>query len=87
MQGLTLNVVEQNRTSPVQLLLDAGDFQIGVDLLVGDYDVTLFFHPFDCAPQISNFIRRGAISLSSLLEVDVRDLRVNIRRRLAQEEP
>ena len=49
MLGLALDVVEKDRAAAVQLFLDAGDFQIGVDFFVGDDDVPFFLHPLDRA--------------------------------------
>ncbi len=65
MLRLALDVVEKDRATAVQLFLDAGDFQIGVDLFLGDDDVAFFFHPLDRTAQISYFFRRRAVSFCS----------------------
>ena len=49
MVRFAFDVVEQNRAATVQLFLNAGDFQVGVDLFVGDDDVAFFFQPLDGA--------------------------------------
>ena len=53
MVGLALDVVEQHRTAAVHVLLQAGDLEVGVDLLLGLDEVTLFPQPFQGGAQVA----------------------------------
>ena len=47
MLRLAFDVIEKDRATAVELFLNAGEFQVRVDLFVGDNDVPFFFHPLD----------------------------------------
>ena len=73
MIGLALDVVEQDRAAAVHLLLDRGEFQIGIDLLVGLDQVALGPEPFQGVAQVvdrvdgraERFFLRSAHEVSS----------------------
>ena len=47
MLRFAFDVIKKDRAAAVELFLNAGEFQVGVDLFVGDNDVPFFFHPLD----------------------------------------
>ena len=56
MIGLALDVVEQDRAAAIHVLLQAGDLEVGIDLLVGLDQVALLAQPFERAAQILRVI-------------------------------
>ena len=52
MIGLALDVVEQDRTAAIHVLLQAGDFEVRIDLLVGLDQVALLAQPVERAAQV-----------------------------------
>ena len=50
--GLALDLVENDRATAVEVLLQAGHLEIGIDLLVGLDQVALLAQPFERAAQI-----------------------------------
>ena len=56
---LALDVVEQHRAAAVEMLLQAGDFEVGVDRLVGLDQVALGLEPFQRAAQVDHRFARG----------------------------
>ena len=55
--GLADHVVEQERATAVEVLLDTGDFQIGIDLCIGFDQIPLLTEKVDRAAQIPERIR------------------------------
>jgi hypothetical protein len=55
--GLALDVGEQHRTAAVHVLLQPGDFEIGIDRLVGLDQVALPAQPIERGAQISRMVR------------------------------
>ena len=51
--GLAFDVVEHNRTAAVDVFLQAGDFEIRIDRLVGLDQVALRLEPLQRAAQIT----------------------------------
>jgi hypothetical protein len=62
---LTLDLVEQDGAAAVQVLLQTGDLEIGIDLFVGFDEVTLGLEPLQCASQIRDSPGRRADRLLS----------------------
>ncbi len=55
---LALDVVEQDRTAAVHVLLQAGDLQVGIDLLVGLDQFAGGAQPFERRAQVEGLVRR-----------------------------
>src|SRR5262249_36942587 len=55
--GLALDIVEQHRTAAVHVLLQAGDFEVGIDRFVGLDQVPLPAQPVERGAQISRMVR------------------------------
>ena len=67
MIGLALDVAKQDRTAAVHVLLQAGDFEVGIDHLVGLDQVALLAQPVERAAQIEGvmLLCRAGFSLRS----------------------
>ena len=52
--GFALHVVEQENRPAIEVLLQAGDLQIGIDFLVGDQHIPLTLQP-------RQHVRQGAV--------------------------
>ena len=52
MIGLAFDVVEQHRAAAIHVLLQAGDFEVRIDRLVGLDQVALLAQPFQRRAQI-----------------------------------
>ena len=51
MVGLALDVVEQHRAAAIEMLLQSGDLEIGVDRLVGLDQIAACLEPFECVAK------------------------------------
>jgi hypothetical protein len=55
--GLAFDIVEQHRTAAVHVLLQPGDFEVGIDRFVGLDQVPLPAQPVKRGAQISRMVR------------------------------
>jgi hypothetical protein len=66
--GLALDVVEQHRAAAVHVLLQAGDLEVGIDLLLGLDQVALRFQPGSaCAQSARDWIGATARAFLAFL--------------------
>ncbi len=65
--GLALDLVEQDRAAAVHVLLQAGDFEIGIDLLVGLDQIALRAQPVERGPQIEPMVRLAILGRERFL--------------------
>jgi hypothetical protein len=57
--GLAFDLVEQHRAAAVHVLLQAGDFEIRIDRLVGLDQVSLRAQPLERAAQVRRMVLLG----------------------------
>ena len=68
MVRLALDVVEQDRTAAIHVLLQAGDLQVGIDLLVGLDQFAGGAQPFQGRAQVEGLVRRRGCLLLFLTQ-------------------